>query len=166
MKMKFYGIMIFAFLLSGCAASLEDFQNMNAGERASYICTQHSNIKHINNSINRVEYLIRDSRLIIANGYRTHKSCNQVPSVVPITDCYGFTNTCTTRTETVYNTVCQENPVAIDGDLEKEKLANYLERQTTLHKAYEEKYEECHRPLLKMSSKEAFDYYQRMLSRQ
>ena len=151
-------ILAFSFLvISGCAASLSDFQEMTFQERANYACSESQQIKSLNKRLESVQLAISDTENAISRGYRIHRACHQIPSVVPIMNCGIYS--CYTTTRTVYNTVCNSNPVAIDGDIEEKKLKSYRATQESVENSYYQEYNECYYKLIKMKAEDAFNYY-------
>lgn len=169
MTNKFYWDMKMAIIfcclslfLSGCAASLDDFQGMSTSERADYICGENEQVQYLGSQVKNTSALVDDTETAIARGYRIHKSCQRIPTVVPVMDCssIGYFS-CSTTTNTVYNTVCSEAPVAIDGDLEKEKLSGYRVQLESVGEKYFNILSQCRSPLLNMTAEEAFSFYKR-----
>lgn len=159
--MKTAGVIFALVLLSGCAASLKDFQEMGASARADYVCERHPDVVSASEDLGTVSRLVDETATVLANGYRTHQSCKRIPSVVPVTNCGGvYYYSCTTTTETVYNTVCETIPVAIDANLEKEKLQRYRSRHVSLGEKYAKDLGECRGRVLGMDAEAAFGYYE------
>ena len=149
------------FMVSGCGASLASFEEISDDERAHFICKHNQNIRDLSKQADEIAEQVVDSRLVIEQGYRTHKSCQNIPSVVPVTNCTSFGYiSCTTTTKTVYNLVCSEIPVPIDGDLEQKKLDGYLIASESAETAYSHALNECLSPLLDMTAEESFAFYQ------
>lgn len=161
MRIQTIAFYLGCLLLGGCGASLAELEQMTADERADYICDETPQVRGLGLQLDAIFATIADSELALARGYRTYSSCHQVPSVVPVTTCSSIPYfLCTTTTKTVYNSVCTEVPVAIDGDLEQKKLDGYLLQLTETETTYSRVLSECRSPLLSMTAEEAFSVYQ------
>lgn len=169
--MKFL-LFIVIFLISGCAATIEDFRKMSAYERANYVCERHRQIAYLNSQINIANRAVSEAEHVLSQGYRVHKHCKKVPVVIPgyvrdgNTQCYnyGYSVSCNTtqyvqESYTQYETVCEEAPVSIDSELEKEKLNNYQNILYRYRDEYLNLYDQCQDDVNNLSAKNAFQYY-------
>lgn len=154
---KAAGIVFVLVLLGGCAATLKDFQKMDDSARADYVCTRHPQVAPLFEELQAVDAALAETETALADGYKTHESCKEVPSYIPITHCKD--NSCKTTTETIFDTICETIPVAIDADLEKEKVKRYESRLSFLEKKHAKEYGKCRRYVLGLDAKAAFHYY-------
>ncbi|MGI9306824.1 MAG: hypothetical protein ACR2P5_05910, partial [Gammaproteobacteria bacterium] len=136
-----------AAFLGGCAATLEDFHDMPPEERAGYICERHWEARQIYDDLINAEGRASVTAQAIARGYRLHSACEFVPVTVTkeercTTDKDGA-KVCREVSEVSREEVCRDEPVAIDGRLEKEKLDGYRQEIRELQAEYDGVYEKC-----------------------
>ena len=154
-------------LLSGCA-SLEDFQSMSPDVRADYVCERHRDIIALDAEIDSVDSFITDTEYAIARGYRLHRSCRRVPTVVSTeercrteTDEAGAaTRVCKEESQLSHTEICEDVPISIDGDLERAKLADYESDLRALQRRVDDEFNTCHGAVRAMSPTRAFEYYE------
>ena len=146
-------------LLGGCAATLEEFQQMSAYQRAQYVCDSHQHIRFLETQMNSANSAVEEVRTVIARGYRLHKSCKEV--LVPDKEtCFLLEEKLICEQKTTYKTVCEETPVAIDGDLEKGKLRRYKKEHYQLQDKLDVAIEECLNRVNGMDAASAYEYYE------
>ena len=178
--MRFKTLMIACFttgLLTGCAATLEQFQDMGPYDRALMVCDNSAEARakrrEINKLANNVFVLSSDialRRSILDRGYRTHRECWRQFSTVTV--CQGRKDgQIACREERDPNDltgkeVCKETPVTIDADYEEKKLLEELERLgsakitlSNLERGYEQSREMCYRRAEQSSPEKAYKYY-------
>lgn len=160
---KTAGVVASLLLLGGCAATLADFQKMDASARADYVCDRHPDVMPVAQDLGEVERLLAETEQGLADGYKTHESCKEVPAIVIVDDCSPAP--CLVSTETFYDTVCDSIPVAIDVKHEKEKLKRYQSRQQFLGKKLTREFRKCHNYVAGMDAKSAFDYHRQNRTR-
>ncbi len=164
-------------LLTGCAATLEQFRDMGPYDRASMVCDNSAESrakrKKINTLSNNVSVLFSDialRRSILDRGYRIHKECWRQFRTVTV--CQGRNDgQITCREERDPNDltgkeVCKETPVTIDADYEEKKLLEELERLgsakiilSNLERGYEQSREMCYRRAEQLSPEQAYKHY-------
>ena len=155
-------VTITAVLLLGGCASLEDFQQMGPSERASYVCDRDSDLAAVQYEINGTEAALHEVQDAIAKGYRLRQFCKEVPIVssseeVCKTD--EGVKTCKTKSKISHETACEEKPIAIDGQLEREKESQHRDDLSQLRVLWDEKYNRCFNTVRQMSAEEAFQYH-------
>lgn len=174
MKIRIYFVIVSAILLGGCAATLDDFREMNAHQRADYACNHHHRIVLLDVDIEAKQSAVVETEAALRQGYRIHRHCEEqlvtIPSYIKneksecSTDAEGV-ETCTTTynredSEVEYRTICSEIPVAIDGAFEKEKLQEYRSALQSQKKEVANLYDSCYRKVKPLGADQAFDYYQ------
>ena len=106
--MKRFFLIFGIFFISGCTATLEDFQEMSSYERTEYVCKNHREIKNLSSNKNSAYQAIEKTTEVIARGYRIHESCKDVP--VPSTEsCYYIGDTLHCTQSNKYVTVCEDS---------------------------------------------------------
>ncbi|MCH9705574.1 MAG: hypothetical protein K0U15_05570 [Proteobacteria bacterium] len=151
------------FLMSGCAATLEDFQEMSSYERTELICKRHQDVVHLSSKKEDVGEALSDTQLAISRGFRIFESCKKIPTVKVLgEECSVINNSwvCENKIRTDYETVCEETPVAIDGDLEKEKLEQYEASFDKYSIQLQDAIDHCRNDTRHLNAQDAFYYYQ------
>ncbi len=171
-------------ILVGCAATLEDFQGMSKYERTQYVCENHREVRRLDSDLDSLEIDIKDTQKALRQGYRVHQSCKTVlvpdtqectttQSASPgtagtvsittsITASVTTTGTIKCKNKTKEKRICDDIPVAIDGNLEKEKLAGYQDSYDYYRDELSYIYEECEADVQNLSAEGAFRYYERV----
>ncbi len=161
--MKKFGV-IFAVLFLGGCATLEDFRAMTPPERADYVCQRHWEAGQIRAELDNAESFAADSEIALSRGYRLHRSCELVPVVVAATErCIteeDGARVCRETSELSHKEVCKDEPVAIDGAFEKEKLNGYRKQIRELRAEHDAAFNACVAKVRGMSAADAFDYFQ------
>lgn len=152
-----------ALFLGGCA-SLEDFRAMPPADRAEYVCERHWETRQIAADLDSAESFAADSEIALSRGYRLHRACELVPVVVSTTErCKTEEDgekVCKEVSELSHKEVCKDQPVAIDGPFEQEKLAGYRRQIGELQAEYDAAYNSCFAKVRAMGAEEAFDFYE------
>ena len=155
--------LVFAvFLLGGCAKTLEDFQEMSSQERTRYVCEEHREVRKLSSRTDDALQLMRESEEVVQRGYRVHKSCKKIPYFTEENCSFSEEGVLTCKKKKEYETVCEEVPVAIDADLEKEKLRSHERDYEEYGRLLREKVTQCRDHVQDLGAEEAFDYYQRV----
>ena len=153
-----------ALLVSGCT-SLKDFQRMDANTRAQFVCDRDTLVNQHKDVVSDLQSKIDNTMQALERGYRIHTSCRTVFISQPDVKCTSVekdgkkTSSCEQITRIVRKEVCDEIPVSIDADLEKEHLQQY---RGELEKAKIEQstaYYGCHSRIHPMSAEESFNYF-------
>ena len=167
-KIKAFAATAVSFIVGGCA-SLDSFKEMTAYERAKYACSSKKDIRSFDKRIKSSSSAISELESVIATGYRTHKSCKQVQVNSGVQNCTSRIVLGTIQTDCgpslfpSYRTVCEETPVAIDGDLEERKLKRHRDERKSLRQLRSDSYDRCHKTVQALSAEEAFSYYENHL---
>ncbi len=165
MKIISYPVVLIASLLSGCV-SLDDFKQMDASQRAEYVCNRDHAVEYHERKISTFENKIDDISAALDRGYRVHKSCETISFEVPdkiicknIEKGNKTYQECYNRTKHSYEQVCSETPVPIAVELEKENLHKY---EHLLEDSVEERdanFEYCYSDVRLMSAEQAYYRY-------
>ena len=160
-------------MLGGCAATLEDFQAMTASERADYLCNRHRQVESLDDDINKLEKQIAELEGVLTRGYRLHRSCKSVPlEIVGIdaekkTVCYRDERKIfckqvddVTGFELEEREVCEDVPVEIDGDLERDKMREAVRLVNEYRREADALFDQCYRKARQMGAEDAFRFYQ------
>ncbi len=156
----FCGLLAAALGMGGCAATLEDFESMTSYERTQYVCERDPAVKRLDALRRDASSQLRDTESALARGYRIHNSCRQQPFVIPSATC-GSDGNCTAKAETVFRTVCEDLPVAIDGQLEQDKLSLLHDRLADIEADLHHNFASCSAEVSDLTAQQAFDYHQR-----
>lgn len=154
---------LYLFILSGCAATLEDFQEMSASERTDYVCERHREVKYLTKKVNENYDAITDTEAAIGRGYRLHESCKEVTIIRPdVQECHVVKDElkCVEKDEKETQTVCEDIPVAIDGELEERKLRRYERDYDDFSAQLDRQIAACRAEVKRLGADAAFDYYQ------
>lgn len=160
--MKKTTVILMSLLAGGCA-SLEDFQAMAPRERADYVCERNSYVSQAKRQVQITESELAEVEQAIAAGYRMSYFCREVPVVtssqeVCQTDSKGV-KTCKTNQKIEKEEACEEKPIPIDGQLEREKESQYRSDLAQLRVIWDDRYDACFNTVRGMSAQEAFDYH-------
>ena len=159
-------LILFLFLsVSGCA-TLEDFQKMDAVNRAHYVCQHEKSYTAYSHEVNRYQNKVNTISETLVNGYKIQEVCRsihyEVPDTITCTPDDSNKNKPTTCTQNFTNQVkktCKEVIVPINIELEKENLERY---QNWLEVALTKKaqaYDACYSSVLTMPAESAYSYY-------
>ena len=158
-------IVIMTLIIAGCV-SLKDFEKMSVRERSNYVCQNNSSVNQFKKMTHDYNSAVIDVSEAISRGYRVHRSCNKISvQKEGATTCrsyvtgYDVRTTCDTPTYTSYEKVCQEIPVAIDGNLEQQKLVEYTSKLSKAEKKAEDIFEKCIHRVSKMTPEQAYKYH-------
>lgn len=158
-----YFLVVIVFLLGGCASTLEDFEEMTAYQRIDFVCRNDRQNKNLNYQVKHFDTLIYEQSEIISRGYIIHTSCKDVPVTVSgNTSCYnyGYNISCSTSSYTKQKKVCEDVPVSISAELEKEKLELYREEHNRYNTQWRNRIKSCGNKVRKMNARQSFEYYQ------
>ena len=163
-------------LVSGCV-SVDDFRKMSPAERAVFVCDRNGEVKGLGKQIEDMAADIAEIEEALHRGYRVHRSCKQVPVTGTTTSRKTVKSKCTPdgkggqvceeqeviteEPTTEYRTVCEEIPVAIDPEFEKEKLRSEQWRIEDVAAIRNEVYAACILEVESMTAEEAYDFHQR-----
>lgn len=151
------------FLLLSACASVGQFRNMSAQQRAQMVCGTDPKLKNYHQQYYQLQVAINSGRNVLTQGYRTHKSCSwvQVPSSTSSTMCRStlFGVDCTTTSLPRADYQCSETPVAIDANLEQQKIHQFLTAQQNIQNVYRKQWNACVQKVQKMPIKQAYDLY-------
>lgn len=149
-----------ALLGTGCA-TVDDFKAMSADERANRVCSRQREVVDVRQqaALQRVE--IGSIEQALGRGYRVHRQCKSVP----VAD--QTTTRCTTqngalvcnqsRQATSFRQECTEQPVAIDGNLERSKLESLNVSVAALDVQARQSFDQCYATVVRMSPEAAFN---------
>ena len=158
-------IVIMTLITTGCV-SLKDFEKMSVRERSNYVCQNNSTVNQYKKMTHDYNSAVIDVSEALSRGYRVHRSCNEISvQKEGATECSSYfigssvSTTCDTPTYTSYETVCQEIPVAIDGNLEQQKLAEYTSKLSKAEKKAEDIFERCINRVTEMTPEQAYKYH-------
>ena len=169
---KVMPILLFCFLTSGCTKNLKEFQEMSAYKRADYVCDSEPRLASIKSKFESLFHSIQQKKHLLAQGYRIHKSCQEValPSSSQEVTCksnptFGgaFTTSCAPKglnfNAGKTKKVCTNTPVPIDTAYESSQLI-ILEKQAARVKKLKNTYhKDCYKKVNSMSADQAFTYF-------
>ena len=163
-------------VFSGCT-TLKDFEAMSPQQRADFVCVNEPDIKQFAAEMSGYRGRIAEINQAIERGYRVHVSCHyeavEVCETVDHDHARGGTDGKrhhhradhagsghSHEHKTEWHKVCIETPVAIDGQLERDKKADYRNLLNVSRAAHHEAFMQCHERVRPMSAGEAYSYYQ------
>ena len=157
-------------LLGGCA-SLDDFRGMSPSERADYVCDRHYDVKQLDAEIAAAESEIADISAALARGFRLHRYCKQIPVKRKTREkCSteqqnsesggGEVEVCEEISEIKHEEFCEDIPVPIDGEFERDKRDRRRGELRNLENELARVFTACTNEVRQMSAERAFDYYQ------
>ena len=163
-----------AALAAGCV-SVDDFRQMSPAERAHFVCSKDREVRQLDADIDALADDIAQIDEALYRGYHLHTSCKQVPVSASTTSKKTVKSKCKPdgkggevceETETIhtdpiteYHTVCEDIPVPIDVQFEKEKLRGYEWELDDAVAVRDEVYRACVLEIEPMSAEEAYDFY-------
>lgn len=159
MKSTVCAVLAASAILAGCS-SVGNFNDMSAQERAVTACSRVFEIYYLNNQIRSIERSAGHMSGNLGRGYAVHQDCyyEDVPETAQ-TNCrnngYGQI-VCDTTTTTKKVKRCRDMPVAINPELEKEKLNDAYGMATSLKSQRDVLFKRCYNSVVKMSPDEAY----------
>ena len=149
------------FLVSACT-TVDDFRKMSPAERASRVCNRQQNIQSLMTERDRLAAAIQAAQTDLGRGYKVHRQCSQVKVYGnPTTSCqkYGNQLNCTEYRPESYTTQCQELPVSLNPELEKEKIQSWsIAHQDTVQRLQIE-WQRCNGSMVNLTPEEAYEHY-------
>jgi len=148
-------------LISACT-TVDDFRKMSPDERANRVCSRQANIKNLVAEKDQLTAAIQAAQADLGRGYKIHKQCNQVKVYGnPTTSCQKTGNTvnCTEYRPESYTTQCQELPVSINAELEKEKIQSWTITYQNTQQNLQNEWQKCYEFMKKTTPEEAYGYY-------
>ncbi len=149
------------FLVSACT-TVDDFRKMSPAERASRVCNRQQNIKSLVTERDRLATAIQATQADLGRGYKVHRQCSQVKVYGnPTTSCQKAGNqiNCTEYRPESYTTQCQELPVSLNAELEKEKIQSWsIAHQDTVQRLQFE-WQKCNESMVRLTPEEAYEHY-------
>ena len=136
-----------ASLLTGCAASLSDLQNMSAEDRTDYVCERRPEVEALYGKINRSVDAVRRIEKALRLGYWERRKC----TTYRYRDKKGYLQSvthCLPVKGPPVDTLGAE--AALSG--EKEQLAGYKV-------VHQKALANCKARVMSMTPEQAFDYY-------
>ena len=153
--------LISVLVLSGCT-TVDDFIAISPEQRAEKACSNITEFKQANNALNALVHKYAEIKMDLKRGYKIHKNCRsvQVPGNVQ-TNCYQtFMGVqCNSVAIPSYETVCDEIPVAINPELEKQKLQEISQYYSMIKDDLSKKYNDCFNSVLRMNPEQAFSVW-------
>ena len=164
---KYYLILLSSIFLTGCGATLKEFQKMSPNERASKTCSNDYLVKHYKDKELSYYREIENLETLLMNGYKTISNCSTI--VIDDRNTYLYTGILENTTQHTPKTPkkrvirkCRQNVVpltsyAMDKYLaRKDDLAPLLEDVRTRK---QNAYESCFNKVVDFSAEKAFGYY-------
>lgn len=146
--------------LAGCT-TLEDFQKMTPEQRAQAVCSKQA--APLDRQIRDLRAAVADVNAALSAGYRLHRSCRDVErygdkQVTCTTTHNGPASTtqCTEFRPRRIETVCNDQPVAISFELERDKLNSYNAQLAGAESQRNASYGACFQEAVRLSPEEAF----------
>ncbi len=164
MWQRFSALALLSLLLSACA-SLDDFQQMDTQTRTEYVCERDRLVSHQRDKLAEVKNTIAEIEQALLNGYRLVEACTETIVESSETVCVSsqvngqLVTTCTATEEPTLEKICTDTPVAIDGELEKEKLVEWQKEQLYAERRVNDAYMACFNEVGSMTAEQAYDYY-------
>jgi hypothetical protein len=150
-------------IFTGCA-TVDDFRKMSPTQRAEIACKNKNEFKSLADQKRQYGEAISVIQTNLARGYSVHTQCrNVVTSGAATTSCsgsYGFT-TCTESRPKETKQVCQETPVSLNFDLERNKLSQYQASFRTLDEKINSLWNSCISYVSRLSSEDAYNFYRK-----
>ena len=164
-------------LITGCAATLEQFSDMGPYDRALMVCDNsleaRAQKRRINSMADKIYTLSSDIALrrgVLDRGYRIHRECwRQYATRRVCKELAGGRIDCKEERDPndwAGEEVCHDTPVTIDADYEKNKLEEELERLASakmklsnLKSGYRDNRERCYLRAEQLSPEEAYEHY-------
>ena len=154
--------LVSALLLSGCAVTLEDFMMLTPEERARQVCSNAEAVRSLNAQITALARTKAQTEADLARGYKLHRECREIPvQVGSRTHCRDVPGgrDCRTTPEIAYQTQCRDIPVALNLELERQKLAEINSMLPTLTQKLSTMSDACYRATLLMPAAMSYEYY-------
>ena len=159
------GLMALIMLLSACA-SLQDFQQMDTRTRTEFVCERDSQVRYHRRQVIDIQGRAAEIQQALLDGYRLVETCTTttiepVDHVCMSTQEGGQTmTTCADSEVSMIKQVCRQTPVAIDGNLEKQKRQDLLALQQAEAITADRAYMACFNKVGAMTPEQAFQYHQ------
>jgi hypothetical protein len=147
--------------LSGCT-TIDDFRMLSADQRAAAVCKRDREIRQLRRSQQTYLDGIQSAREALGRGYRVHKSCEQIerPAGRQTTcDHSGTQRVCKETLLTKSETRCQETPVAINADNERQNVQEWSQAAASIDLQIQAAYAQCYARVLPLTPEQAFQLY-------
>lgn len=155
-------ISIFAIIgLVGCT-TVNDFRQMNPEKRAEIACKNRREIRSLIEQQNQYKSSIASTQSDLNRGYKLHTQCRNVEvkgdATVSCNSNFGYT-TCNETRPTETRQVCQDTPVPLNYELERDNLNRYQTNARALETKLSATWSSCLRYVGGLSADDAYKFY-------